>query len=259
MRGCAGAGSTHAAGAHPGWRSTLASTFTGLGFSRTLIALVFLIVLCARLPCPGTCLNQAGARFGLALASGCLCLLRLSLDLSRLGLCQFGFGGGSRPLDSSFLQMRDWMPPILNKWTCLRQVGARFGLGLASGCSCLLSFSLPGVRARRVQGLDLGLEGIVQARRVFKCGGGSEASSVFQMVRWLEMDWKKAKFAIPALRPLDAPCKALERPRPLKGGKRVLRPARVKGLGIRVCRVEGSGFSAKGSRLRVYGLGFGGL
>ena len=38
--------------------------------------------------------------FGLALASKCLCLLRVSLDLS-----------------SSFLRCPDWMPPILNKWT----------------------------------------------------------------------------------------------------------------------------------------------
>ena len=108
VRGCPGA--------HPDlqepWCSTLALTFTGLGFSRNR-APVFLFVLCTRLPCPGTCLDQAGARFGLALAAECLCLLRLSLDLSRLDRCQFGFGGGSRPL--VFLRWcPDWMPPILN-------------------------------------------------------------------------------------------------------------------------------------------------
>ena len=93
---------------------------------------VFLFILCTRLPCPGTCLDQAGARFGLSLASGRLCLLRLSLDLSRLDQCQFGFGGGSRPL-VFFRWCPDWMPSMLNKWTCLRQVYARFGLNLASG------------------------------------------------------------------------------------------------------------------------------
>ena len=57
MTGCAGAGS------HP-QRSTLALTFTGLGVSLTLIALLSSYLFFARLP--GTHLDQAGARFGLA-------------------------------------------------------------------------------------------------------------------------------------------------------------------------------------------------
>ena len=63
--------------------------------------------------------EKAGARFGLALASGCLCLLKLSLDLSRLDRCQFGFGG--RPL-VFFRWCPDWRPPILKNvgWVWLR-------------------------------------------------------------------------------------------------------------------------------------------
>ena len=106
------------AGAHLRWPSTFALTFTGLGFSRTLIVLpssyLFL----------GTCLDQAGARFGLGLARGFLCLLRLSLawrpsSLEPSGPVQmdgfgFGFGFGSRPV---FFRQPGWMPPIMNKWT----------------------------------------------------------------------------------------------------------------------------------------------
>ena len=58
------------------------------------------------------------------------------------------------------------MPPNLNKWTCLEQVGARFGLGRAQSFLCVLRLSLawspsslePGhVQTRRVQGLGQGL------------------------------------------------------------------------------------------------------
>ena len=168
MRGCAGAGSTQA-------RTLTCRSPPPLAFhpcldlygfrvlSNSDRAPLFLFVLGTRLPCPGTCLDQAGARFGLALASGCLCLLRLSLNLSRLDGCQFGFEVGSRPL-VFFRWCPDWMPAIL---ICLRQVGARFGLGLLPGCSCLFIFSLPGIRTRQVQSLDLGLEGgILKTRRV---------------------------------------------------------------------------------------------
>ena len=138
------------------WRSTLASTFTGLGFSRTLIALLSSYLLFAPVyfeigPCPGTCLDQAGAWFGLKF----LCLSRLSLpggprafkqvDLSRLDGCQVWVWVWREA--SNFFRWRlDWMPPILSKRTCLWQVGARFGLGLAQGFLCLLSLSLPGLR-----------------------------------------------------------------------------------------------------------------
>ena len=47
--------------------------FTGLGFSGTLIALLASCLFFC------TCLDQAGARFGLGLARGFLCLFRLSL------------------------------------------------------------------------------------------------------------------------------------------------------------------------------------
>ena len=58
------------AGAHPRWRSTLALTFYEFtALSNSDRAPVFLFALCTRLlrdgPCPGTCLDQAGARFGL--------------------------------------------------------------------------------------------------------------------------------------------------------------------------------------------------
>ena len=62
MRGCAGAG-----GAHPDFRrrSILASTFTGVGFSRTLIASCLLVCF-LHLSRPGGC------KFGLGLAGGFL-------------------------------------------------------------------------------------------------------------------------------------------------------------------------------------------
>ena len=49
------------------------------------------------------------------------------LDLRRPDGCQFGFGGGSRPL-VFFRWCTDWMPPILNNLTCGRRVE---GLGWA--------------------------------------------------------------------------------------------------------------------------------
>ena len=146
MRGCAGAGSTQARTLTCRSPPPLAlhPCLDLYGFrvlSNSDRAPVFLFVLCTRSPCPGTCLDQAGARFGLTLASGCLCLLKESLDLSRLD------PNGAL------------------------HVGARFGLSLAPGCSCLLIFSLPSARTRRLQGLDLGLEGgVVQTGRQFAFG-----------------------------------------------------------------------------------------
>ena len=117
MRGCAGAGSTQAhtltcrspppLALHP---CLHLSEFWVLSNSDR--APVFL---------SGTCLDQAGARFGLALASGCLCLLRL---MSRLDRCQCGFGGGSRPL--VFFR---WCPD----WELCRLPG---GFGLQSCLAC---------------------------------------------------------------------------------------------------------------------------
>ena len=125
MRGCTGAGSTQARTVtcmSPPfrWRSTLASTFKGFGFSRTLIALVSSYVFC-------TCLDQAGARFGLGLARGRLCLLRLDVawrpsSLEPVGPVQTtrvqGLGLDlARGL--SFSSDEAGWPPILNKWTGL--------------------------------------------------------------------------------------------------------------------------------------------
>ena len=45
---------------------------------------------------------------------------------------RLGFGSGWRPL-VFFRWSFGWTPPILNKWTCLDQAGAGFGLGLARG------------------------------------------------------------------------------------------------------------------------------
>ena len=164
MKGCAGAGSTQARTLTCRSPPPLAlhPCLDLYGFrvlSNSDRAPVFLFVLCTRLPCPGTCLDQAGTVWA---GSGFRVLVLIEIEP---GLIQTR-PVGSRPL-VFFRWCPDWMPPVLNKWTCLRQVGARFGLGLAPGCSCLLSFSLPGVRTRRVQGLDLGPEGgIVQTRRV---------------------------------------------------------------------------------------------
>ena len=103
----------------------------GLGFSRSLIALLSSHLFLARLPCPGTCLDQAGARFGLVLAPGFLSLLRLSLpgghrtlkqvDLSRLDRYQFGFWGGS--ISTSSLEpdpAQTLYPPAIHKSICSR-------------------------------------------------------------------------------------------------------------------------------------------
>ena len=99
--------------------------------------------------------DQAGARFGLALAPGFLCLLRLRLpggpgalnqvDLSRLDRCQFGFGGGPRPL-VFFRWCPDWIQLSRHQdktgarfgfgsgsWTCSDQMGASLVLGVARG------------------------------------------------------------------------------------------------------------------------------
>ena len=79
-------------------------TFAGLEFSRTLIALLPSYLFFAPDyfkigPCLGTCLDLAGARFGLGLAPEFLCLLILSppegpralnqVDLTRLDGFQF--------------------------------------------------------------------------------------------------------------------------------------------------------------------------
>ena len=75
------------AGAHPRWRSTLASTFHGFRVHR---APVFLFVFC-------TCLDQAGAGFGMGLARGFLPAGLQSLNLlnlSRLERCVQGLDLG---------------------------------------------------------------------------------------------------------------------------------------------------------------------
>ena len=58
---------------------------------------------------PARRLDKTGARFGLALEGGII-------------QTQFEFGGGLKPL-VFFRWCPDWMPPILTRWTCLRQVG----------------------------------------------------------------------------------------------------------------------------------------
>ena len=54
-----------------------------------------------------------------------------------------GLGLGLGPL-VCFRWRPDRMPPIMKNQTCLEQVGARFGLGLARGLLCLLRLSLAG-------------------------------------------------------------------------------------------------------------------
>ena len=58
--------------AHPRWRSTLALTFTGLGFSRTNSdrASVLLLVLCTCLALEAGLVRTRGASLGLGVARG---------------------------------------------------------------------------------------------------------------------------------------------------------------------------------------------
>ena len=110
---------------------------------------------------PGRCTVWAGS------GSRFLVLIEIEpawrpLSLEPGGLLQtrragFGFGSGSRPL-VFFVRRPNGMPQILNKWTCLWQVGARFGRDLDRSFLCILSQALslePGgpVQTTRVQGL----------------------------------------------------------------------------------------------------------
>ena len=130
VRVCAGAGSTQArkvtCWSPPALALHLCLDLYGFKvLSNSNRVPVFLLVFC-------TCLDQAGARFGLGLARSFLCLLRLSLawrpsSLEPSGPVQmdgFGFGFGSRPV---FFRQPGWMPPIMNKWTGGCMVWAGFG------------------------------------------------------------------------------------------------------------------------------------
>ena len=140
MRGCAGAGSTQAhtptcmspppMALHP--RLDLHG-FRFLSYSDR--APVFLLPFR-----PGGCAVWAES------GSRAIVLLRLSLlggpralkqvDLSRLDRCKvwvWVWLGAS----SFFGRCPNWLLPILNKWTCLWQVGARLGLvWLEASCAC---------------------------------------------------------------------------------------------------------------------------
>ena len=109
MRGCAGAGSIQARTLTCRSPPPLAlhPCLDLYGFrvlSNSDRVPVFLFVLCTRLPCPGTCLDQAGARFG-------------------LGGCKVWAGSGSM-----LLVLIELQPPRRPDKT-----GARFGLGLEGG------------------------------------------------------------------------------------------------------------------------------
>ena len=144
--------------AHPRWRSTLASTFTGLGFSRTLIALLSSYLGRKELAGSWTCEDQR-CQFGFGGGSRPLVFFRrcpdwmlpiwnnliwvCKLDLSRPDECQFGCGGGSRPF-VFFRRCPDWLLPILNNWIWVcnldlsRPDGCQFGL--AGGSRPLVFF-----------------------------------------------------------------------------------------------------------------------
>ena len=98
-----------------------------------------------------TCLGRSvrpdhvGARFGLGLARGFWCLLRLSLPGHRASWtcsnktrARFGFGSGWSLL-VFFRWSPGWMPPIQNIWTSLIQTGASLGW---SASKLLCSFEI---------------------------------------------------------------------------------------------------------------------
>ena len=95
MRGCAGARSTQAR------TSPSPQPFTGLGFSRPLIALLSSYLFFC------TCLDQAGAGFGLGLALPAGLQALNLLDLSRLDECKVLIWVWLEA--SSFLQMELWL------------------------------------------------------------------------------------------------------------------------------------------------------
>ena len=142
VRGCAGAGSTQA-------RALTCMSSPQLAFypcfdlyrfrvlSNSDRAPVLLCVFCS---CP----DQAAARFGLGLARGFLCLLRLSLswrpsleqmDLSRLDGCKVWVWVWLETSKIFFRWSLGRRPPILNKWTCLglHRFGGRFGVPSSKG------------------------------------------------------------------------------------------------------------------------------
>ena len=65
------------------------------------------------------------------------------LDLSRPDGCQFGFGGGSRPL-VFFRRCPGWMLPISNNWIWVCKLGA---IGFGGGSRPLVFFSADQERA----------------------------------------------------------------------------------------------------------------
>ena len=92
------------------------------------------------------------------------------LDLSRPDGCQFGFGGGSRPL-VFFRRCPGWMLPISNNWIWVckldlsRPDGCQFGFGGGSRPLVFFRRCLTGCFQSRT--LDLRLQaGPVQSRRV---------------------------------------------------------------------------------------------
>ena len=160
MRGCTGAGSAQARTLTRRSPPLLALhpclDLYGLGFSRTLIVLrssylffapVYLSYLDACLE--GGCTVWVGSGFGV------LVLIEIEPGLVQTRPVPVWVWGW---LDaSSFLQM----VPCLDASNLDRAGGCK------SRLLVLLSFSLPGVRTRRVQGLDLHLEGgIAQTTRV---------------------------------------------------------------------------------------------
>ena len=166
MRGCAGAGSTQA-------RTPICTSPPPLALHPGLDLYGFRVL-------------SNSDRAPVLLIVLCTCLACRKLDLSRPDGCQFGFGGGSRPL-VFFRRCPGWMLPISNNWIWV----CKLDLSRADGCQFGFGGgSRPLVFFRRCPDWWLPISNIGFASASWTCPDQTDASSGLGMARglWFSSD-----------------------------------------------------------------------